>query len=63
MGKDKSIKYCPCGRQASFYRGRKGLQYICISPNCKIPQPEPKQTREEAEKAWNERCENAERNL
>lgn len=56
MGKDKSIKYCSCGRQASFYRGRKGFQYICINPNCNIPQPEPKATKEEAERAWIERC-------
>lgn len=62
MGKNKSIRYCPCGRQPSFYRGRKGLQYICISPKCNIPQPEPKATREEAEKAWNERCEKWDKN-
>ena len=44
-----------------------GMPPLCLKTeeedDFMIPQPEPKATREEAEKAWNERCENAERNL
>ncbi len=53
MGK---VRKCPCGREPNFYRSKKGVQYICISPKCYIPQTEPQKTIEDAERTWNERC-------
>lgn len=56
MGKNKNLRYCPCGRSPGFTKSKKGMKYICLNPKCNIPQPELRQTREEAEEAWNERC-------